>query len=266
MGRHTMAHNENDPLHNRVSDSRQIRQSQAQALQNAGRDDINSLLEANISEIELDFVEQDGIGPIHAGEINPAASSPSDFVLYNFSQDSKGIPEVPFTHWSIYRQGIQNLVLQQGHKFAKNQKQLNKFLSQMFKNVLHTAIDKKILYPWLFKHNLQMHQSGHQWKNHQIKQAIFFQTAQMISSRSSSKSFQKNESEYSLSLSMQGSMISQGGQSYRQSSKTQHLGSYSSIINTENGSINKGDIHGVIYAWGSDAQGQLGLDSYAHLT
>jgi len=30
----------------------------------------------------------------------------------------------------------------------------------------------------------------------------------MVSSRSSSKSFQKNESEYSLSLSMQGSLIS----------------------------------------------------------
>lgn len=76
----------------------------------------------------------------------------------------------------------------------------------------------------------------------------------MVSSRSSSKSFQKNESEYSLSLSMQGSLISQGGgQSFRSGSKTQNLGSYSSIINSENGSINKGDMHGVLYSWGSDA-------------
>ena len=89
----------------------------------------------------------------------------------------------------------------------------------------------------------------------------------MVSSRSSSKSFQKNESEYSLSLSMQGSLISQGGsQSFRSGSKTQNLGSYSSIINSENGSINKGDMHGVLYSWGSDAQGQLGHDSFAHLT
>lgn len=51
---------------------------------------------------------------------------------------------------------------------------------------------------------------------------------------------------------MQGSMISQGGQSSRVS-KTQNLGSYSSIINTEVGSINKGDMHGVLYSWGSDA-------------
>ena len=74
----------------------------------------------------------------------------------------------------------------------------------------------------------------------------------MISSRSSSKSFQKNESEYSLSLSMQGSAMSTGNRSSRMAHKTQNLGSYSSIINTENGSINKGDIHGVVYTWGSD--------------
>lgn len=172
--------------------------------------------------------------------------------MNNFSED--GIPEVPFVHWSIYRQSIQNLVMQQGHKFQKNQKQLSKFLSQMYKNVLCTAIDQEILYPWFVKYNPLMYQSGQQWTNNQIKQAILFQSAQMISSRSSSKSFQKNESEYSLSLSMQGSVISQGGQSSR-ISKTQNLGSYSSIINTEVGSINKGDMHGVLYSWGSDAQG-----------
>lgn len=187
--------------------------------------------------------------------------------MFNFSDDSLTIPEVPFVHWSIYRQGIQNVVQQQGHKFQRNQKQMNKFLSQMFKNVLFTAIDKKILRPWLLKYNLIMYQSGLQWKNSQIKQAVHYQTAQMISSRSSSKSFAKNESEYSLSLSIQGSMISQGGaHSFRSTSKTQHLGSYSSIINTENGSINKGDVHGVLYSWGSDAHGQLGHDSFAHLT
>jgi hypothetical protein len=50
-------------------------------------------------------------------------------------------------------------------------------------------------------------------------------------------------------------MASQGGNSFRQSSKTQHLGTYSSILSTDNGSINKGDIHGVVYSWGSDSQG-----------
>lgn len=30
----------------------------------------------------------------------------------------------------------------------------------MYKNVLHTAIDKKILYPWLIKYNMIMYQSG----------------------------------------------------------------------------------------------------------
>lgn len=59
----------------------------------------------------------------------------------------------------------------------------------MYKNVLCTAIDQEILYPWFVKYNPLMYQSGQQWTNNQIKQAILFQSAQMISSRSSSKSF-----------------------------------------------------------------------------
>jgi len=42
----------------------------------------------------------------------------------------------------------------------------------------------------------------------------------MISSRSSSKSFQKNESEYSLNLSVQGSIMSQSMPYSYRSSKT----------------------------------------------
>jgi len=44
----------------------------------------------------------------------------------------------------------------------------------MYKNVLFTAIDKKILYNWLMKYNMIMYQSGINWKNNQIKQAVFF--------------------------------------------------------------------------------------------
>jgi len=35
----------------------------------------------------------------------------------------------------------------------KNPKQLSRFLAQMYKNTLFTAIDKKILYQWLTKCN-----------------------------------------------------------------------------------------------------------------
>lgn len=87
------------------------------------------------------------------------------------------------------------------------------------------------------------------------------------SSRSSSKSSQRNESEFLLGLSLQGSVLSsQGPQMSYRAAKAKHLGSYSSILNTENGSINKGDVQGVLYSWGSDAHGQLGHDSCAHLT
>jgi len=35
----------------------------------------------------------------------------------------------------------------------------------MYRNVLFTAVDKKILYPWFVKYNPMMYQSGQQWKN-----------------------------------------------------------------------------------------------------
>jgi len=120
--------------------------------------ELHSLLEADISDIELDFGQN---------KVLPAFQK--EYALANYYSHSYGIPEVPFIHWSIYRQGIQNLVNQQGQKLAKNPKQLSKFMSQMYKNVLFTAIDQKVFYQWMLKFNLIMYQSGHTWKNNQIK-------------------------------------------------------------------------------------------------
>lgn len=39
---------------------------------------------------------------------------------------------------------------------------------------MFTAIDRKILEPWLIKYSVIMNQSGLNWRNHQIKQAVFF--------------------------------------------------------------------------------------------
>jgi hypothetical protein len=35
----------------------------------------------------------------------------------------------------------------------------------MYKNVLHTALDKKLLFQWMMKYNMIMYQSGVTWKN-----------------------------------------------------------------------------------------------------
>ena len=66
---------------------------------------------------------------------------------------------------------------QQGHTFRKNPKALNKFLCQMYRRVLGTAVDRQLLFTWLVKYNMLMYQSGLNWKNNQIKQAVFFQSA-----------------------------------------------------------------------------------------
>ena len=55
-------------------------------------------------------------------EFTDNAEPTTMFSKLNFKEGDCGIPEVPFIHWSIYRQAIQNSVNQQGHKFQKNQK------------------------------------------------------------------------------------------------------------------------------------------------
>jgi hypothetical protein len=240
-------------------------------------------VKADLSEIELDLLSEEfektekarkqrrpTIPPPGVKDDGTIAASleDNDFAAINFTADLTTLPEVPFVHWSIYKQSIESVIDMQGQKLKRQPKALNKLLSNLFKNTLATAIDKAILKPWLLKYNIGMFRSGLQWRNSQIKQALLFHTAQMISSsRSSSKSSQRHDSEFLLGLSMQGSVLSsQGPQSSYRAAKARHLGSYSSILNTEHGSINKGDVQGVLYSWGSDANGQLGHDSCAHLT
>ena len=70
-------------------------------------------MEANISDIDLDFGdEQDEetennsrmLGP--SGPSQLLAGAMHDYALTNFSEDSLTNPEVPFPHWSIYRQSV----------------------------------------------------------------------------------------------------------------------------------------------------------------
>ena len=42
----------------------------------------------------------------------------------------------------------------------------------------------------------------------------------------------------------------------------QILGSYSSILGKEAGGISKSDMYGVVFSWGTDSCGQLGLDLF----
>lgn len=118
-------------------------QLQAQLQKSLGLGAAELYSETNPDEIALVFDEDSRL--------------PSEFLLQNNLEVVPHVPEVPFIHWSIYRQGIQNLLQQQGHKFSRNQKQLGKFLSQMYKNVLSTAIEKPIFYSWLTKYNPIMH-------------------------------------------------------------------------------------------------------------
>lgn len=73
-----------------------------------GDNNINSLLEANISDIDFDL-EEDTEKDINT-KVGAADQSfmglDNEYAAQNFSEDSVSIPEVPFVHWSIYRQSI----------------------------------------------------------------------------------------------------------------------------------------------------------------
>ena len=80
---------------------------------------------------------------------------------------------------------------------------------------------------------------------------VFNMNQQMVSSSGSS-----------VILSNQG-MSHQSLSSIPNSAKErrhQHLGSYSQILGKEVGGISKQDMSGVLYAWGTDNYGQIGLD------
>ena len=85
---------------------------------------MNSLLEANISDIDIDLDDNhsDKSSDILDDRALKSNQYTSYYIQKNFAEDCFDVPEVPFVHWSIYRQGIQNLLNQRGHKFQKNQK------------------------------------------------------------------------------------------------------------------------------------------------
>lgn len=80
-------------------------QSHIQGFQPKYQKDLNSLLEANISDIDLEFEDEESKDYDHglAEPMNTVLSSITEYMNQNFSEDSLTIPEVPFTHWSIYR-------------------------------------------------------------------------------------------------------------------------------------------------------------------
>jgi len=61
---------------------------------------VQEVFNEDFSEVDVDEVKIDLKQP------------KSEYISKNFCPGSDTIAEVPFIHWSIYRQGIQNLLMQ----------------------------------------------------------------------------------------------------------------------------------------------------------
>lgn len=121
----------------------------------------------------------------------------------------------------------------------------------------HKFLPKDLFFQWMMRFNPIMYQSGQLWAFPTIRDLIFNENQQMISSSSSSVVM----SNHNLSHN---SMRSRSNISIRNTSKERknvHLGTYSQILGKEGGGIAKQEMHGILFTMGTDGYGQLGVDT-----
>jgi hypothetical protein len=115
----------------------------------------------------------------------------------------------------------------------------------------HKFLPKDLFFQWMMRFNPIMYQSGQLWSFPTIRDLIFNENQQMISSSSSSVVM----SNHNLSHH---SMRSHSNISIRNTSKERknvHLGTYSQILGKEGGGIAKQEMHGILFTMGTDGYG-----------
>jgi len=118
--------------------------------------------------------------------------------------------------------------------------------------MIHQFLSKEVFFQWMLKFNPIMYQSGQIWSNKQIRDIVFNQNQQMVSSSSSSVVLSNHNFSHQSSLSSNPTTAKE--------KRNMHLGTYSQIFGKESGGISKSDMNGVLFTWGSDNSGQLGVN------
>jgi len=87
--------------------------------------------------------------------------------------------------------------------------------------------------------------TGIQWDSRTIKEIVFCPNQNIVNSSDSSIAFSNNKlSQYSYR-----------SDALPQRKRKQHLGPYSQCLSKEVGGIQKGEIMGLLYTWGTDQYG-----------
>ena len=107
---------------------------------------------------------------------------------------------------------------------------------------------------WLIQYNPSLSPCGLQWDSQTLKEFCFGSQSQLHSNSGSSAAFSHSGRSLNSSRLLDTSQ--------QQSSRRRHLSSYSQIFNKDVGGILKNEISGTVYIWGSDQQGQIGLDNF----
>ena len=126
---------------------------------------------------------------------------------------------------------------------------------ELVRDLLTQAVDSEALLAWMVNYNPMSYPSGVQWGSKTIKEMVFYQNQQIASnSEPSSIAFSRDKlSQYSYRS------VSEGGTQRR---RRQHMGPYSQFLAKDAGGICKSEMTGLIYSWGTDQFGQLGLENF----
>lgn len=109
-------------------------------------------------------------------------------------------------------------------------------------------------FPWVTHYNPVQMQSGLQWDAKTIKEVVFCQNSQIVgNSEPSSATFSSHKmSQYSYRSNSERGTVR----------RRAFLNPYSTYIGKEVGGVQKGEILGSLYSWGTDQFGQLGLEYF----
>ena len=127
---------------------------------------------------------------------------------------------------------------------GENPNDAKEMRKEMIRDQLTKQVDLEALFPWVVTYNPIMVQSGIEWNAKMIKEVVFCQNSQIVStSEPSSVTFSSHKmSQYSYRSDTGRSNVR----------RRAFLNPYSTYIGKEVGGIQKGEILGQLYSWGTD--------------
>jgi hypothetical protein len=191
-----------------------MKKNEADNLSNSFQGDEEA--EADLSDIDLDFSQD-------------FSQSYQRLMEENHREDEYRVKKCPFPHWTVNRQIYEQQI--KNHK-AESPEDAKAFLKETMREIVTKSLEEDAFFSWLINFNPMAVQTGTQWNSQQIKEVVFCQNQQMVSSSNSSAILSVNNMSVH---SHRSNMEHKNGAPSRR--RNTHLGTYSQILGKEVGGI-----------------------------